>query len=365
MWVNLGSAINQSYMQKIPFFKKFITCLLAGLVVGAFVFRQNVTFFRAWIPIRVMFLIELVSVFVAVVYAIIWQVRKTNNSRTLAFWQGLIRFGVAYDLASFGWEKICHLQLVVPLSWLDRPYGDFSPSELFWTFFSHSYLFSCIIAGIQILGAMLLLFGRTRLVGVLILLPVLANILLMDIFYRIGSSVVIHVSIIMLGTLYFLFIEFDRLKKFFFTAKDRLPSLNVSRYMKIAIRLSIIYVPLLLIAMHGSIDKHPQLTGKYEVKQLRVNRQVIRSSGSCDSALTVVYFDIKDGCVFEFNSMQRRWNGKFTLDANKLQIDWRSPVDKPAFKGIMSQGADVGTVLLTGVLGSDSTEITLQKVNKS
>ena len=365
MWVYLGSAINQSYMQKIPFFKKFITCLLAGLVVGAFVFRQNVTFFRPWIPRRVMSLIELVSVAVAVICAIIWQVRKTNNPRTLAFWQGLIRFGVAYDLASFGWEKICHLQLGVPLSWLDRPYSDFSPSELFWTFFSHSYLFSCIIAGIQILGATLLLFRRTRLVGVFILLPVLANILLMDIFYQIGGSVVVHASIMLLGTLYFLFIEFDRLKEFFFAAKDRLPSLNVSRYLKFAIRLSIVYVPLLLIAMHGSTDKHPQLTGKYEVKQMRVNRQVIHSSGSCDSTLTVVYFDIKDGCVFEFNSPQRRWNGAFALDADNLKIDWRSPTDKPAFEGVVSQGADAGTVLLTGVLGSDSTEITLQKVNKS
>jgi hypothetical protein len=351
-------------MQKIPFFKKFVTCLLAGLVVGAFVLRQGVTFFRHWIPISVLSLSELVAVVVAIVCAIIWQLRKTNNPHTLAFWQGLIRFGVAYDLASFGWEKICHLQLLIPLSWLDRPYRDFSPSQLFWTFFSHSYLFSCIIAGIQILGAMLLLFGRTRLAGVFILLPVLANILLMDIFYQIGSSVVVHASIMMLGTLYFLFIEFNRLKEFFFVARNRLPSLNISRYIKVVIRLSIIYVPLLLIAMHGGVDKYPQLTGKYEVKQLLVNGQVVRSSSSCDSALTIVYFDIKDGCVFEFGSPQRRWNGNFTLDSNKLEIDWRSPVDKPSFKGIMSEGADVGTILLTGVLGIDSTELTMHKVNR-
>jgi hypothetical protein len=113
---------------------------------------------------------------------------------------------------------------------------------------------------------------------VFILLPVLANILLMDIFYQIGDSVVVHTSIMMLGTLYFLFIEFDRLKEFFFVAKDRLPSLNVSSYRKMAIRLSIIYVPLLLIAMHGRTDKHPQLTGKYAVRQLQAARQVIRSS---------------------------------------------------------------------------------------
>ena len=232
-------------MQRISFLKKIITCVLAGLVVGAFTFRQNITWLRTWVPVRVMSLISFFCLAAAVIYAFIWQARKTNRPATLAFWQGLIRYGVAFDLASFGWEKICHLQLVMPQSKLDLPYSSFSPSDLFWYFFSHSYLFGCIIAGFQITGAMLLLFRRTRLLGVFVLLPVLANILLMDIFYQIGDSVVVHASIMMLGVLYFLFIEFNRLKEFFFAAKDQLPALNLSKYFKIAIRLSIIYLPLL------------------------------------------------------------------------------------------------------------------------
>src|SRR5665213_1067271 len=71
------------------------------------------------------------------------------------------------------------------------------------------------MAALQIAGAMLLIFHRTRLVGVFILLPVLANILLMDIFYQIGYSVVVHASIMMAGILYFLVMEFNRLKKIF------------------------------------------------------------------------------------------------------------------------------------------------------
>jgi len=350
-------------MQKIPFIKKFITCVLAGLVIGACTLRLSITFLRAWVPFRVMPIIPLVLVVAAVIYAVIWQARKTNNQATLAFWQGLIRYGVAFDLASFGWEKICHLQLVMPLSKLDLPYSSFSPSDLFWTFFSHSYLLGCIIAGIQIAGAMLLLFRKTRLAGVFILLPVLANILLMDIFYQIGASVVTHASIMMLGALYFLFIEFRRLKEFFFAAKDQLPALKLSRYYKTAIRLSIIYIPLLLIAMHGNPDKYPQLTGKYEVKQLTMDQQILSRAGCADSVLTVVYFDIKNGCVFEFNTPQRRWNGTFTIENNHLETSWRSPADKPVFRGIMSPISGSGRLMLTGVLGNDSMNIILQKVS--
>ena len=352
-------------MQKISFIKKLITCVLAGLVVGAFTFRQSITWLRAWVPVRVMSTIPFFCLAAAVIYAFIWQVRKTNRPATLAFWQGLIRYGVAFDLASFGWEKICHLQLVMPQSKLDLPYRSFSPSDLFWYFFSHSYLFGCIIAGFQIAGALLLLFRRTRLVGVFVLLPVLANILLMDIFYQIGDSVVVHASIMMLGALYFLFIDFNRLKEFFFAAKDQLPALNLSKYFKIAIRLSVIYVPLLLIAMHGKLDKYPELTGKYEVKQLKMNQQMLYRGSCTDSILTVVYFDVRNGCVFEFNTPQRRWNGTYMIESDHVEISWRSPADKPVFKGIILPATSSGNLMLTGVIGKDSMNIIMQKVSNS
>ena len=350
-------------MHRISFLKKLITCILAGLVIGASALRIGITYFRAWGTISSFSIIPFLTVTTAVVYTLIWQARKTNNPSTLAFWQGLIRYGVAFDLAEFGWAKICHLQLVMPLSKLDLPYNSFSPSDLFWTFFSHSYLFGCIIAALQITGAMLLLFHRTRLVGVFILLPVLANILLMDIFYQIGYSVVVHASIMMAGILYFLFMEFNRLKEFFFAATNQLPELHFSRYVKLIIRLSIIYIPLLLIAMHGKVDKYPDLTGKYEVKQLSINQQLQHQDTCVDSILTVVYFDIKNGCVFQFNTPAKRWNGTFTKDSNHLKIKWFLPADKPVFDGTMSMANDSGKLMLTGMLGKDSMDILLQKVN--
>ena len=170
-------------MQNIPFVKKFITCVLAGLVIGAATLRAGATFFRFWVPVKLISIIPFLLVTVAVIYAIIWQIKKTNKPGTLAFWQGLIRYGVAFDLAAFAWEKICHLQLVVNQNKLDIPLRNLSSQDLFWSFFSYSYPLACIIAGCQLTGAILLLFHRTRLAGVFILIPILANILLMDIFF--------------------------------------------------------------------------------------------------------------------------------------------------------------------------------------
>jgi hypothetical protein len=256
-------------MQNIPFFKKFITCALAGLVIGATTLRVSFTFLRAWLPISLIGTIPFLLLTAAIIYAVIWQIRKTNKQDTLAFWQGLIRYGVAFDLATFGWEKIFHLQLVMQQNKLEIPLRNLSSQDLFWAFFSYSYPLACIIAGCQIAGALLLLFHRTRLAGVFVLLPVLANILLMDIFYHIGASVVVHASIMLSGILYFLFIEYNRLKEFFFADKNQLPSLQLSKYFKTAIRLSIICIPLLLIAMRGKFRKDVQNKEKHEVIQMK------------------------------------------------------------------------------------------------
>lgn len=299
----------------------------------------------------------------AIIYAVIWQIRKTNNPATLAFWQGIIRYGVAYDLATFGWEKIFHSQFAVQGSKLDLPYSSFSSQDLFWYFFSYSYPLGCIIATSQIIGAALLLFHRTRLAGVFILLPILANILLMDIIYQIGTSVVIHATIMMLGCLYFLFIEFDRLKEFFFVAKDKLPTLRLPKYLKTVLRLSIIYIPILLITLHGKPDKDPALKGKYKVTQVAVNQQIHSPAGCADSVLTAVYFDIKNGCVFEFNAVARRWYGNYNKKNNDLEIKWHAPKEMPLFKGVISPVNATGNLTLTGMLGNDSIKVTLQKIN--
>lgn len=351
-------------MQRISFLKKLITCVLAGMVIGASAFRISITYFRTWGTIGGFSIIPFITVVIAVVNALIWQVRKTNTTATLAFWQGLIRYGVAFDLAEFGWAKIFHRQLIMPLSKLDLVYKSFSPPDLFWAFFSHSYLFGCIIASLQIGGAMLLLFHRTRLVGVFILLPILANIILMDIFYEIGYSVVVHTCIMMAGILYFLFIEFNRLKQFFFTTTNQLPQLHFPKYVKWIIRLSIIYIPMLLIAMHDSVNKYPCLTGKYEVKQLSINERLQQRDSCAGSLLTVVYFDIKNGCVFQFGTPSTRWNGTFTKDSNHISIKWFSPANKPVFNGTISAVNESGKLMLKGLLGKDSIDVVLQKVNK-
>ncbi|MDB5279541.1 MAG: hypothetical protein JWR61_4496 [Ferruginibacter sp.] len=114
--------------------------------------------------------------------------------------------------------------------------------------------------------------------------------------------------------------------------------------------------------MHGKVDNYPNLTGKYEVKKLLINQQVLHQDTCADSLLTVVYFDIKNGCVFQFNTPAKRWNGSFTKTSNHINIKWYAPSGKPVFNGTLSTLNNSGNMTLTGMLGKDSMDVILQKV---
>lgn len=63
-------------MYRISFVKKLITCILAGLVIGASAFRISITYFRTWETIGSFSIIPFLTVLTAIVYAVIWQAQK-------------------------------------------------------------------------------------------------------------------------------------------------------------------------------------------------------------------------------------------------------------------------------------------------
>jgi hypothetical protein len=85
----------------------------------------------------------------------------------------------------YGFAKLTGAQFTVLDSELDKPLREVSGFWLTWYYFGFSAVYSTIIAGVQIAGAVGLLVRRTALIAALSLLPVVGNIILIDILYRI------------------------------------------------------------------------------------------------------------------------------------------------------------------------------------
>jgi len=93
-----------------------------------------------------------------------------------------VRYYAAFTLLGYGFAKVMGAQFTVLDSQLAKPMGDVSGFWLTWYYFGYSLIYSAIVAWAQIAGAVLLCFRRTALIGVVLLLPVMINIVCIDLW---------------------------------------------------------------------------------------------------------------------------------------------------------------------------------------
>ena len=79
--------------------------------------------------------------------------------------------------------------------------GSLTGYQLAWFYYAHSHTYAVILGLIQLGGGALLLFRKTALLGAALMLPVMTNIVMINVFFRIawgamGTSVFIFVSML-------------------------------------------------------------------------------------------------------------------------------------------------------------------------
>jgi hypothetical protein len=93
-----------------------------------------------------------------------------------------LRYISAFLLMGYGASKLAHLQFHLNHALATRQVSSLTGYELTWFYYGYSRAYSIILGLTQIGGAALLLFRKTALFGALAMLPVIVNILLIDIF---------------------------------------------------------------------------------------------------------------------------------------------------------------------------------------
>lgn len=353
--------------QKFPF-KNALACIVAGVISSIVGLRISKRFIPV-VPFVMMIALAIIYLSGVIIYIFIWK-RKSerseiNSETTFAFWQGVTRYFIAMDMVMFALQKIFHLQFMIPLAKLDNPFSSLSGEDLIWAFYGKFYAFTIIIACLQIAAAIMLLFGRTRLLGIITLLPILFNILLLDWFYDLGMIVNLYITLLTLSTVYLLLTEYDRLKQFFLITKTGLAEFNFkNKATKNIIRISAIAIPLLLMAFYRFPKPNLEIFGKYEVKNSTTNLLPVTTLYP-NATLTKVFFDNND-VVFEFGDYQHRFIGNYDYDNQRKQIKgtWRYPINLyDTLYAKMLPGKTRDMRILTGMIGRQKFVIKMQKVN--
>ncbi|MEO7047732.1 MAG: hypothetical protein ABI091_20710 [Ferruginibacter sp.] len=74
---------------------------------------------------------------------------------------------------------------------LHKTVSDLTGMELMWVFYGYSKPFTLILGFLEISGALLLLFNRTKIIGCFLLSVVLVNVILQDIFYGVNQGALV------------------------------------------------------------------------------------------------------------------------------------------------------------------------------
>jgi hypothetical protein len=97
------------------------------------------------------------------------------------------RYFSAFQLYIYGMSKLAHLQFSLGPKLINRPIGALTGYELTWYYFGYSRTYACILGMTQVLGATLLLFRKTTFLGAATMMPVMANIMLINIFILVND----------------------------------------------------------------------------------------------------------------------------------------------------------------------------------
>jgi hypothetical protein len=98
-----------------------------------------------------------------------------------------LRYFCAFMLYMYGTSKLLHLQFNLESELAPRAIGSLTGYQLTWYYFGYSRVYANVLGLTQVAGATLLLFRKTTLIGAVAMLPVMGNILLINIFVLVND----------------------------------------------------------------------------------------------------------------------------------------------------------------------------------
>jgi len=274
------------------------------------------------------------------------------------------RYFVAYYMCFYGFAKIFLLQFFVPESTLDMPLGGVDGQALVWAFFGHSDAYRWVIALGEITAGVLLLFRRTTLLGAVLLVPMLANIIVIDVIFGISAYVTVGILSVMVGVI--LNAHWTELRHAFWEIQSTVycaassPVSRGRRFATCALRIAVVLVPA-FVACQGRPQTHPRtaIDGKWRVDSIARPAGIPATPAMLDSA-EVIYFEPEFGPRSVFRRGDSFEPTYFSIDeaSRALRIHGRSR-RQVQFDGRYTVAGD--SLRLTGTSAGRPVELLLRR----
>ena len=296
-----------------------------------------------------------------------WQ--RSGKGENLHVWfQMIIAFYVAYSITGYGAAKVLKTQFQPPNYVLETPIKDLSGFWLTWTYYGYSQTMAYILGWTQIIGCILLLFRRTRLIGVFVLLPVMVNIDLIDHFYEISPLAYYNALHYTFLLFFLLALEYDNLKVAFLSYQEKIQLngkgilLNIARILVIGLSFWRIN------SLRESFEPKTKLNGVWQVETMSRNNKPVSIAAPQDSAWSKIYFEWRYGCLFKYNPdkfQKQDLHGMYKLNevAKTVSVDFPKENGEPGDSlRVNYKWLNDSTITMQGRYKQDSLTLKLRKL---
>jgi len=143
-----------------------------------------------------------------------------------------LRFLSAFLLFLYGSSKLLGRQFSLPPQVALKPVGSLTGYQLAWFYYSYSHAYAVILGLTQLAGAAMLLFRKTTLLAAAVLLPVMVNIVMINVFFHIALGALCTSAFILISVLAILWNERDAFVEVFWSRQAAEPK-NVRRQYRV------------------------------------------------------------------------------------------------------------------------------------
>lgn len=318
-----------------------------------------------------------IAILFSIVFSIYWHLKEKKgnfNSEKWHLWlTSLLRYWLALHISIFGFEKLMGINFAPSFHSDDTPAGLLNGQELTWIYYSYSYGISIVVAFFQITGSYLLLFRRTILLGIAMLLPVMFNILLINIFYGIGPITTFTALTMVLGLSYLLYQRKDEIITLLKNYESNIPSAGSKRFRNIARILCVIIPVLFLTKYKSNVYASSKYFGKWKVEIMKRNGKIIADDAWEKDTLAwkTIYFEERGNLLYTPNPYKYDDNTsifmEYDYDAEKdaiKVISYEKNPEKPDTIPVKINNFNKNSMEWNMVFDKDTIQMKLKKESK-
>jgi hypothetical protein len=123
------------------------------------------------------------------------------------------RYFISFLMLLYGLVKVFQGQFYTDEYWRDTSLRNLDGMQLVWSFYSHSSTYQSLLGLIEVFLGILFLFRRTTALGIVLFVPIMANLVAINIFFQVGALPA-AIPLLLAGFI-LLFLHWRRLKSFF------------------------------------------------------------------------------------------------------------------------------------------------------